>query len=483
MSSGILFRYTVPPHCYDVQRRWRLANCVIGCLLVSISMSPSFARSEDSSGSNETTILDRWESFQATMNDHGVIFQTINTIDILSPVSGGVRRQAAIAGDLDLLLTLDGAQLLDWPDATLFVYGLGVYGDDPSQNVGDLQAVSSIAAPNSWKLYEFWYQQNFLQERFSLLAGLYDVTSEFDVIRSSSELFLNSSFGTGPEFATSGVNGPSTFPTTTLAVRGQAILSDELVIRTVVADGVPGNPEDPGGTQLILRKQDGVFINTELAFYNLRDQRRRDARKIIRKRPLRLVFQRVGRAAPMEYEGKYAIGLWGYTTDLSDLSEVDPSGNPLKRDATGGIYGLAEQIVFHETEDREQGLTLFARAGLSDPRVNRLSRYYGAGLVYRGLIPGRDADEIGLGVGAAFNGSHFKRAQQKAEIPVDNAEITVEMSYTINVREEIVVQPDLQYIMNPGTDPAVRNALVVGVRLELNLNWFEGPTTSVEILK
>ncbi|MBA3967857.1 MAG: hypothetical protein H0X47_19190 [Nitrospirales bacterium] len=103
----------------------------------------------------------QWEAFQSAMKDHGVIFQTINTLDVLSTASGGFRRQTAVAGDLDLLLTLDGERLLDWNDATFFVYGLGLYGDDPTQNVGDIQGVSSIAAPNIWKLFEVWYQQNF----------------------------------------------------------------------------------------------------------------------------------------------------------------------------------------------------------------------------------------------------------------------------------------------------------------------------------
>lgn len=244
-----------------------------------------------------------------------------------------------------------------------------------------------------------------------MLAGLYDVTSEFDVIRSSSELFVNSSFGTGAEFAESGGGGLSTFPNTSLAVRGQAILSDAVAIRAVVADGVPGDPDDPG-TAVILRKQNGVYIGTELALYNKRVRRKRDARKITGKRPLRLVFQRVGRAAPVEYLGKYAVGLWGSTRNQEDLSALDSSGKPRTRDATWGVYGLAEQFVYHEKEDREQGLTLFARVGWADPRVHRISQYVGGGMVYQGLIPGRGADLVGVGVAAAINGRNYKNARR-----------------------------------------------------------------------
>ena len=417
------------------------------------------------------------------MNEHGVIFQAINTLDILRNVSGGLRQKTAATGDLDLVLTLDAERLLNWDEATFFFYGLGTYGNDPSKNVGDIQAVSSIAAPNDWKLFEAWYQQNFGQKRFSLLAGLYDVTSEFDVIRSSSELFLNASFGTGGEFAISGKNGPSTFPTTSLAIRGQVIVSDEVVIRAVIADGVPGNPNDPGGTHVILRESDGIFIGTELSLYTLMEKKMENEQEILRKGPRRLTFRRVGRAAPMTYQGKYSLGFWGYTTDFNDLSDVDGSGRPITREATYGVYGLAEQIVYHEPQDREQNLTLFARIGFADPRVNRFSQYYGGGMVYRGLLPNRNDDEIGIGVAAALNGSHFEKSQRKAGVPVDGAEIALELTYAFNLLPDMILQPDFQYILNPDTNPAIDNAFVVGARVEVNINWFGGPATSVEIQK
>ena len=106
------------------------------------------------------------------MNDHGILLETTNTLDILSNVSGGIDQKTATVGDLDLLLTVDMKKLVPaLKGGTLFVYGLGLYGDDPSKHVGDIQAVDNIAAPNTWKLFEAWYQQNLL-ERFSLLAGL-----------------------------------------------------------------------------------------------------------------------------------------------------------------------------------------------------------------------------------------------------------------------------------------------------------------------
>lgn len=434
---------------------------LLGCLNTALANSEEFHPLDPLH-----EMFEQWKTVQSTMHDHGILLETINTVDVLSNVSGGIHRKAAAAGDLDLLLTIDTKKLVsDW-QGTLFVYGLGTYGDDPSKHVGDIQAVSGIAAPNTWKLFEAWYQQN-LFERFSLLAGLYDVTSEFDVMVSSSELFVNSSFGTGAEFATSGKIGPPTFPATSLGIRGQAIVNDNLMVRAVLADGVPGNPNDAHGTHIQLSEDDGLFGTMELAYYKFRKG------DILAGKSRRLTFRRVGRSAPLEYEAKVALGFWGYTTSLDHLSKVESSGDPRKQDGTYGLYGLAEYDVYHEQGDNDQELTLFGRAGMADPRVNRFSQYYGGGLVYTGLVPGRKFDQTGLGAAAAVNGKYYKRSQRRAGQQVDTAEITLEATHSIFVSPNLIIQPDVQYVINPGTVPSRKNALVLGVRLEFNFNWFE----------
>lgn len=440
--------------------------------LIGLSPVPAYAEEFHPLEKLEQAI-DQWKVFRSKIYDRGILLETTNTVDVLSNVSGGIHRKTTGTGDVDLLLTIDMKRLIpSWGSGTLFVYGLGLYGEDPSKNVGDIQAVSNIAAPNSWKLFEAWYQQN-LFERFSLLAGLYDVTSEFDVMVSSSELFLNGSFGTGAEFAASGQNGPSTFPATSLGIRGQAILNDNLMVRAVIADGVPGNPNDPHGTHIRLSEDDGLFGVMELAYYKFRPADIMDTkREILVKKPRRLTFRRVGRSAPLEYEAKVALGFWGYTTSLDHLSKINTSGEPVTQHGTYGLYGLAEYDVYHEPGDTKQELTIFGRAGMADPRVNRFSQYYGGGLVYTGLIPGRNFDQTGIGAAAALNGKYFKRSQRRAGQEVDTAEITLEIAHSIFVNPNLIIQPDMQYVINPGTVPGRKNALVLGIRLEFNLNWF-----------
>lgn len=447
-------------------------NALVGAaVVVLLACQFSAAHAETS----DRPLSDRWEDFRARMRANGVMFETVNTNDLLSTVSGGLRRRTDIDGDLDLLFRVDAQKLAGWKGASFFLYGLGLYGDNPSRNVGDAQGVSNIGGPNGWKLFEAWYQQNLFGERLSLLTGLYDVTSEFDVIRSDSELFVHSSFGTGADLGLSGVNGPSTFPATSFGFRLQGEITENLSVRAAVVDGVPGDPGDPTGTHIHLGGDDGIFAIGEVSYYRYATARRQE---LLQERELpsnlrRLTFRRIGRAAELNYDGKYALGAWGYTTSLPDLSVKDPAGNPVQRDGTYGIYALAEQNVYREPGTPFQGLTLNGRVGVADQRVNRFVTFLRGSLVYTGLIPGRDRDQAGFGVAASLSGSHFEDGQRNAGIPVSSNTVALEWTYAAYLNRSIILQPDFQYIINPGSNPSVANAFLAGARLEIHLNWFK----------
>ncbi len=79
----------------------------------------------------------------------------------------------------------------------------------------------------------------------------------------------------------------------------------------------------------------------------------------------------------------------------------------------------------------------------------------------------RDEDQAGLSVGQARIGSHYMLAQ--ASTHPRRAETTVELSYLPRASKYVTVQPDIQYVMHPNTDPALADALVLQVRFEIAL--------------
>ena len=124
-------------------------------------------------------------------------------------LAGGLRHGTTYLGALRLQFTFERRGL------TVFAEGLNIHGGQPSAFAGDAQGVSNLEAPAGWQLYEAWFQQNLLDSRVSALVGRYDVNSEFYRLQSAS-LFVNSSFGVGPEFSQSGRGGPSIFPDTSV---------------------------------------------------------------------------------------------------------------------------------------------------------------------------------------------------------------------------------------------------------------------------
>ena len=103
-------------------------------------------------------------------------------------MAGGARRGATYLDNLNLQLTLDMRRLVGWPGATVFLYGLGIHGGQPSEFAGDAQGVSSIAAPRKWTLEEAWLEQNLFGNRVSLTSvTTYSRTPENLIPRSLSK--------------------------------------------------------------------------------------------------------------------------------------------------------------------------------------------------------------------------------------------------------------------------------------------------------
>lgn len=359
------------------------------------------------------------------------------TADYVSVVAGGAARGATYLDNTDLTLGVDLEDLLGWGGAELFVYVLGNRGGSPSELAGDLQTLSNLDAPDTWKLYEAWLDQTFLSGGLSVRAGLYDLNSEFDVIETAAP-FLNSSHGIGPDFSQTGLNGPSIFPTTSLGARVLVSPTPHLRLMGVVLDGVPGDPDDPFGTHIDIAAADGVLVAGELS----------------------VLGGGRGPSSP-----KVALGGYLYSGTVDCIHRL-PGGTP-GRCRGRGAYLLAEGALRPEAADVDQGLAAFGRVGVSNAKAAQIGRYVGAGLVYTGLLPGRDRDQAGFAAAWAENGADYLSRQESLDVRPERGELALELMYSVHLTSEWTIQPDLQFIINPGTDPTLADAFVVGVRTSI----------------
>ncbi len=369
---------------------------------------------------------------------------------------GGLRRSSTCVGNLHLKLTATGDPL-GWPGASAFADLLTIHGGRPSQLVGDAQGVSSIEGPSGTQIEELWLQQNFQGSKASLLLGIYDLNSEFYRLQSAG-LFLNSALGIGPEFSQSGVEGPSIFPRTAAGARLAIRPAAGMVVRVALLDGVP--IARPDGSRAAFGSGDGWLGVAELAWLSRADEAHEG------RSPARDRIGRFSSLAP--YGDKIAIGAWHFSGRYRDLVDTDPAGQPTLRRGTSGAYALGEHLLLGGEDDVAKRLAVFMQAGMADARTNRFGWHLGAGLVASGWGLINDADQIGVSITRSTNGSHYTRSQSAQGIATGRAETTIEWTYLSQLSKHLSVQPDLQYVRHPNTDPSITDAWVLQLRFELS---------------
>ena len=355
----------------------------------------------------------------------------VYTADVWHNARGGLRRGWRYLDNLDVTLTVDTERVMGWRGATLFVYGL--YNDGQAFTgdlIGDLQGVSNIeTGVRAVRLYEAWVEQRF--GHASVKFGLYDLNSEFDEhVRGS--LFLNSTHGLGPDLSQSGLNGPSIFPFTSLALRADYRIDERLRVRAAIVDAVPGDPSRPRRTVIRLRAAEGALFIGEAEY------RTPDTRAI--------------------------LGYWRYTARFVPLGAAPPSGTHRGND---GLYMMVEQRLSRIGMEGERGLAGWVRLGLADGRFNPIEQNLSGGLVYTGPSVARPEDQLGIAVSRAQFGARYRAAMAAAGTPSTRSEFSIEASYRAVLTPWLSIQPDFQYIINPGGDANLQDAVVFGLRTQV----------------
>ncbi len=382
----------------------------------------------------EAELLEDIRNFRSQLSDKGITFEPGITVDYFANTKGGLQRKDTYLTNLDLILTINTSKLGLWDHGTFQAHMIDNSGGRKltGEIVSDLQSVSSIEGPRKTWMYELWYEHMFMEDALSLLVGIHDLNSEFDVSEYGS-LYVNGSFGIGPEISVGA--RPSIFPLTAPAVRVKITPNEQWQFLVGVYDGDPGDPEE--STHLPrsdFDREGGAFIVSEAAYHL------------------------TGDVLP----GFIKVGAWHNTGEFDDMMALDGNGDPVKRDGNTGGYLVVDKMLYREQD--EQGLGAFLQFGRNRENVNEVNMYIGGGLNYRGLIPRRNRDDIGIAVAhTKINGDLIDAGGR------DDFETTIEATYRAQVTENISLQPDFQYVMNPSALEGVPDAFVAGMRFEMAL--------------
>jgi porin len=467
-------------------------------LLFAVSISGAFAAdtlsSEPPSDPMESWLkgdyeTGDWLGIRTTLGDKGLEISGGYTAEVWGNTTGGLKQGAVYTGLLDFGATLDLEKLVGWKGASVSTTWLWLSGRDASEDlVGNFLTISNIAGFNTLRMLELWFQQNFFLREdeglpgLSIRVGQLTADSEF-VISDYGALFTNGTFGWPAFLYTNIPEGGPGYPMGTLGVRVAVTPWEWMTAQSAVFQGnVFAQDVNRHGFRWDLNSDQGYFWINELQVrWNQGDN-------------------------PRALPGQGKFGAWFHTADFADpffdqegnpLADEDSSGDPLTHQWNYGFYWILDQMLYRElgevvttasssagksipdpksgkqvvqteVKPSHQGLGWFGRIAFEPQDRNFLSFYFDTGLVYTGLIPSRDEDQIGIGFAYAQLTNGARRTLEFEGSRGVGAEMVLEFTYKCILTPWLYIQPDAQLIINPGGTQDLQNAFVIGGRVSMN---------------
>ena len=408
---------------------------------------------------------------RSVLAKRGLTFGLEELAEVLGNATGGTRRGTAFEGLLAMSVGLDTQKAGLWPGGTFNASAYQIHGRGlgPANLANSGTAVSGIEAQRGTLLYELWYEQVLLDRRLSLRVGQLAADQEF-MLSTYSGLFINNTFGWSALPSEDLPSGGAAFPLATPGVRLRASLTKDLAVILGVFNGNPagpgtGNPQSRDASGTAFRVRDGVSVLGEV-HYAINS----------------------GEAAT-GLPGTYKLGAWYNSDRFADqrlngqavaLAIPNNASATLGRGRRGNysLYAIADQLVYRPAGTKDEGIGVFLRIMGAPGDRNLINLYVDAGVTWKGVIPGRDSDTVGLAFGlarisdTAIQFDKDTRAADSPAYPLRRHQSVLELTYQAQVAPWLQVQPTAQYLfnLNGGVVDPVRpgkrlgDAAVFGVR-------------------
>jgi porin len=385
-------------------------------------------------------------SLRTRLAGKGITFNAQYAAEVWSNVIGGESTGTVYTGLMSLQGNVDLQKLVGWQGASVSTRWYWLSGQDISaEHVGNIFTVSSIAGFQTFRMNELWFQQNFPNNRISIRLGQLTADSQFSV-STYDTVFLNATFGWSPDIYTNIPNGGPAYPMGAPGVQLALTPLNWLTYQGAVFQGnVFAQNVNRHGFRWDLSPSNGYFSIHEL------------------------IFRTNQRAGANGLPGEFKIGGWFDIAPESDASSTQPWNY--------GLYFIADQMVYRVPQPvsvpaiansgkqtaaaplTDKGLGIFTHIGFAPRNSSVINFYVEGGLNYKGLIPTRDNDVLGVG----FAYGHLNNNPQGDGSSNPGYEMVLETTYQIELTPWLSLQPDVQYVIHPsGTD--IPNAFVLGAR-------------------
>jgi porin len=396
-----------------------------------------------------------WYGGRTELADEGIKPLAIFIIDPFVNASGGRRQGFSEYDLLGLDLLVDTDKLYGWPGGEFRIGFANNSGTSLSQKyVGNNFPVqlADVADPNP-RLTYFRYSQSLFDDKLNVLFGRLTINSVYGEEFAGSQYF-KAFTSVGFNLVPIGIflNAPGAFGYP-LATWGTRVKFEPVESFYAMVGCYNGDPEvkegDRHGVDFSMRGP--PFVIGEIGY---RWNYGKDATGLPGNLKLGAYFN--GGEAEV-----FGSGLAGEASDSIR--------------ARYGFYTVADQALLRwgdAAEKRHLG-AFAAFVSAPDERVNQLPYFFDTGLVAYGFLPNRPRDFAAFAVAYGSYSGDLRRAEEiqaasDFTVGVQSWEMTLEWTYGWTVKPGLLVQPDLQYLINPGGNKAVPDALAVGLNVVFN---------------
>jgi porin len=373
--------------------------------------------------------------------------------------SGGIQQGATYDGVLELHLNGDMQKMGLWKGLCFHANGFQIHGRSiTATDIGSLTTVSSFEGTPATRLFELWFEQSLLDKRISVRFGQLAADSEFLIDKGASS-FLETSW---PALLAQDLpSGGPTYPLATTAVRVAINPNDRFGLMIAVFNGDPAGPHCTGDPQLCNNNGlDFLFDSPPLLMAEGSYKYKQD-----------------------ELAGTIKLGGWNHFGNFSD-QRFDSGGLPIA--VTGlpgkvihnvyGLYVIFDQAVWRMPGSDAKGVDLFGRIMGAPSDRNLVDFYADGGVNFSGMVPRRPDDYLAIGFDYSSISDRAHGFDLDSGVPVArNFEALLEICYTMQLKPGWTLQPDFQYIWQPGGNVpnrtgagVVGNATVLGIRSTVN---------------
>ncbi len=342
--------------------------------------------------------------------------------DYFYNTQGGLHTGDSAMGLFDFGAEINLEDALGWEGATFVISVIGGHGSDLSARyVGDFGIVSNLYTDTNSNIYHLYFQQEVGTGDSFFRIGQFAIDDDF-MVSDASSLFISSPLA---PFNTQSGNMPGPiFPLTAPGALYHYAPSSDWYWTTGV---YVGNTESAGprnrGFEWIWGGSAGWSIFSEAGYVYAEDG------------------------------GIARVGGYWHTGDVTNFADGATENR------IGSFYAILDHPLIAGSKNAPS-LNAFVRGSIAGEknRVTATSQV-DAGLVSRELFLPEDA------AGISVSHTAFGDAYLLANPGMTSGETVVEATYQIQVNENFVIQPDVQYVVNP--HGSGRDAFVVGVRGEI----------------